>query len=277
MCDRSLRGSWQDAPIHALPLQTGVTLSYRDSGDPTSPLAVVLLPGLGDSCRSWDLVTSRLPTSVRVLAISQRGHGDSDKPKSGYGVTDFEADLGAFVDALALPRVVLVGHSSASLVVRRFAINHPDRVAGIVLEGSFLTLGPIPDEVRATFATLEDPLTREFVRDFAAGTFHRPPAQQFLESILDDTLEVPARVWREIFASLVDYDDASELPTLQTPTLIIWGDRDTIISRDATDALARSIASSTLLVYEGVGHTPHWEDPDRFARDLAVFVDKCGR
>ena len=261
-----------------LRLSTGVTLSYRASGDARSTVALVLLPGLGDSWRSWDLVTARLPGSIQTLAISQRGHGDSDKPLVGFTVSDFEADLDAFLGALAVPRVVVVGHSSASLVARRFAERHPDRVAGIVLEGSFVHIGDrAPLEVRAKFAALRDPLTREFVRDFAGGTYERPPAKEFLDVMLDENLKAPARVWRETFASLLDYDDTSELPTLRTPTLIIWGDRDTIIDRVATDTLARSISSSRLLVYEGVGHSPHWEDPDRFARDLAVFVEECGR
>jgi len=266
------RSQVQVAPT-TLRLPSGVTISYRASGDASSPFAVVLLPGLSDSWRSWDLVTARLPASIRVFAISQRGHGDSDKPDSGYGITDFEADLGAFVDALALKRVVVVGHSSASLVARHFAVNHPDRVAGVVLEGSFVRLGDrLPTEVRAKFAALRDPLTREFVREFAGGTYQHPPPKEFLDVMLDENLKVPAHVWRETFASLVDYDDTGELATLHAPTLIIWGDQDAIIDRDMTDALSRSISSSSLLVYEGIGHTPHWEVPDRFARDLADFA-----
>jgi non-heme chloroperoxidase len=264
------------SPPTRLRLPSGVTISYRASGDTRSPLAVILLPGLSDSWRSWDLITPRLPTSIRVLAISQRGHGDSDRPESGYAVADFEADLNAFVDALGLERVIVVGHSSASLVARRFAVRHPDRVAGIVLVGSFVRLGDrLPAEVRARFAALRDPLTREFVRDFAGGTFHHPPAKEFLELMLDENLKVPAHVWRETFASLVDYDDTDELSTIHTPTLIIWGDQDAIIDRDATDALARSIPSSRVLVYDAVGHSPHWEVPDRFASDLADFFERC--
>lgn len=272
----TLSGTPMSLAPATLRLSTGVTLSYRAAGDVHSTLAVVLLPGLSDSWRSWDLVTRRLPMSVRTLAISQRGHGDSDKPLSGYAVSDFEVDLGAFLDALALSRVVLVGHSSASLIARGFALKHPERVAGIVLEGSPVKLGDrVPLEVRAKFDSLRDPLTMEFVREFTGGTYHRPPPNEFLEVMLDENLKVPARVWRETFAAILDYDDSRDLATLHTPTLIIWGDRDPIIDRDMTDTLARSLPSSKLLVYEGIGHTPHWEDPDRFATDLASFVDRC--
>ncbi len=93
--------------------------------------------------------------------------------------------------------------------------------------------------------------------------------------MVDESLKAPARVWRERCASLVEYDDSRELPALVTPTLIVWGDRDAIIDRAATEALERSIQSSKLLAYRDVGHTPHWEAPERFARDVAAFVEQC--
>ena len=83
-------------------------------------------------------------------------------------------------------------------------------------------------------------------------------------------------VWRETFASLLSYDDSDEVPRLDVKTLVMWGDRDAIIDRTATIALAQSIRDSKLVVYEGIGHTPHWEDPARFAHDVAAFVQARG-
>lgn len=257
-------------------LSTQMTLSLVDLGDRQSSDVLILLPGLSDSWRSYELVLPHLPSSFRTIAISQRGHGDSDKPQTKYAVGDFEADLEALMDAVGVRRAVIAGHSSASIVARRFALNHPERVAGLILEGSFVSLaGLVPVEVKARFASLTDPLPREFVRDFTAGTFVRSPPPHFVDAMVDESLKVPARVWREHFASLIEYDDSRELPALTTPTLIVWGDRDGLIDGRATEALARSIPSSKLLAYGNVGHTPHWEDPARFARDVAAFVEHC--
>jgi pimeloyl-ACP methyl ester carboxylesterase len=259
-------------------LSNQLTLSFVDVGERRAKDALILLPGMSDSWRSYELVLSRLPSSIRTIAISQRGHGDSDKPPSNYAVRDFEADLVALLDVLGLRRVVVAGHSSASMVARRFALDHPERTAGLVLEGSFVALaGLVGGDVEARFAALTDPMPREFVRNFAAGTFARPPPAVFVDAMVDESLKVPARVWRETFASLAAYNDSRELAALRTPTLIVWGNRDAIINRDATDTLARSIQSSELLVYDDVGHTPHWEDPQRFSRDVAAFVERCGR
>jgi non-heme chloroperoxidase len=262
------------APIKVA-LSTQVALSLVDLGDRRSSSVLVLLPGLSDSWRSYEAVLPHLPRSIRTIAISQRGHGDSDKPQTHYSIRDFAADLQGILDALGVRRAVVAGHSSASIVARRFALDHPERVAGLVLEGSFLHLVGVPDEVKRTLAALTDPIAREFVRDFNAGTFVHPPAAAFVDAMVDESLKAPARVWRESFASLLEYDDARELPALAAPTLIVWGDRDGIIDRRATEALARSIPSSKLLAYGNVGHTPHWEAPERFARDVAAFVEQC--
>src|SRR5262245_45198452 len=127
------------APIsRTVQLAPQVHLSYVDVGDARSTDVLVLLPGLSDSWRRWEPVFPHLPTSLRVIAVSQRGHGDSAKPDSGYSIRDYAADLDALLDALHLTRVVVSGHSSAALVARRFALDHRERVAGLVLEGSFV-------------------------------------------------------------------------------------------------------------------------------------------
>jgi pimeloyl-ACP methyl ester carboxylesterase len=159
-------------------LATNVQLSYVDVGDPQSKDVLVLLPGLSDSWRSWESVLPRLPASLRVIAVSQRGHGESDKPDAGYSVRDYAGDLDALLDAVKLMRVVVAGHSSASLVARRVALDHRERVAGVVLEGSFVRLaGPALQAAGRRFAALADPIDPTFVRDFAAGTFARPVDQ----------------------------------------------------------------------------------------------------
>jgi non-heme chloroperoxidase len=258
-------------------LATRVRVSYVDVGDPHSKDILVLLPGLSDSWRSWERVLPHVPTSLRVIAVSQRGHGDSDKPDAEYSVADYAADFGALLDALGLSRVVVAGHSSASVVARRYALDHRQRVAGLVLEGSFVRLaGPAVEATGRRFVALDDPLDAAFVRDFTAGTLARPIDEAFVDAMVAESLKVPARVWRGTFRSLLAYDDSAELAKLDVPTLIAWGDRDAIIDRATTDDLVRAIHSSTLVRYDGVGHTPHWEAPEQFARDLTGFAIDCG-
>ena len=205
-------------------LATHVSLAYVDVG-PRSSDVLVLLPGLSDSWRSYELVLPHLASTFRTIAVSQRGHGDSDKPESGYTVRDFAADLNALLDALAIRRAVIAGHSSASIVARRFALDHPEMVAGLVLEGSFVKLGQGAARFGARVASLEDPISHEFARDFASATFGRPVSKEFLDAMIEESLKAPARVWRETFASLLDYDDSAEAAKLDVRTLVVWGTR----------------------------------------------------
>lgn len=260
-------------------LQNHVTLSYLDQGHGAGP-AIVLLPGLTDSWRSYERVLPLLPKSIRVIAVSLRGHGDSDKPERGYQARDFAGDVRALLDALGIAGGVVVGHSSAGLVAQRLAIDDPERIIGLVLESSFTTLRgreDLREMVLSTMTSLRDPIDPAFVSRFQRATVLHPVPEPFLDAMVQESLKVPARVWREAFNGLLLEDYTPELGQIRTPTLLIWGDGDSIIDRQLEQALQSGIAGSQLVVYSGVGHTPHWEDPARFAADLVTFVTSVHR
>jgi non-heme chloroperoxidase len=260
-------------------LPDGLALSYVDQGDRSAP-AVLLLHGLADSWRSFARVLPHMPRTVRSIALSQRGHGDSDKPEGGYRARDFASDAAAFLDRLNVARCVIVGHSSHGLVAQRLAIDGSDRVVGIVLESSFPTLrGNDKAEmfVNSTIPTIRDPVGVDFIRAFQAGTFVKPVPQTFVDFVAGDTLKVPARVWRAGFEGLFQEDLTNELSAVKVPTLLIWGDQDALVTRAQQDQLVTGIRDAKLIVYEGVGHSPHWEEPSRFAADLSAFVGWLGR
>ena len=265
----------EDFAERSVALSTGVTLRYVEHG-PTSGVPVILLHGVTDSWRSFEPVLRRLPTTVRAFAITQRGHGDSDRPDSGYRYVDMSDDLGAFMDAMRLPSAVIVGHSMGSMVAQRFAIDHPDRVAGLVLAGAFATLQDHPaitDFVNTTIAGITDPIDRQMVREFQTSTLARAIPPAMLDTAVNESLKVPARVWRQTFRGFLDTPDFSdELGAVSAPTLIVWGDRDSYATRSDQDRLIDALPHARLLTYEGTGHALHWEDPDRFASDLAEFV-----
>ena len=117
-------------------LASGVRLPYVEQGD-SDGVPVVLLHGVTDSLRSWEPVLPYLPSSIRAFAVTQRGHGDADRPAAGYHPRDFAADVVAFLDAVGIERAVLAGHSMSSYIAERVASEHPERVLGVVLVGGF--------------------------------------------------------------------------------------------------------------------------------------------
>jgi pimeloyl-ACP methyl ester carboxylesterase len=265
--------------VSRITLASGLTLSYARQGDAVEP-AVLLLPGPTDAWPSYQPVLDHLPRETHAVAVSQRGHGDSDKPESGYGVEDFAADVVPLLDALGIAQAVLAGHSGSCLVARRVALDQPDRVAGLFLESSPTTLRDDPKlagALESVLTELEDPITPDFARSFLAQTSSVDIRPELIDLLVDELLKVPARVWRETFSGLLAYDDLSELERIEAPTLLVWGDADAVVPREMQDHLARSIPDADLLVYPGVGHTPRWEDPLRFGSDLTSFTRQVAR
>lgn len=259
-------------------LPGGLTLSYAEQGDAAGP-ALLLLPGPTDSWRSYAPVLPSLPPSIRAVAVSPRGHGDSDKPATGYHLEDLAGDVVPLLDALRIERAVLAGHSGSCLVARRVAIDHPERVAGLVLEASPTTLRGDPaltQLVTTVVSQLADPIDREFAASFVRDTASSALPQPLLEGLVDELLTVPARAWHEMFASLLTYDDTLQLARISAPTLLIWGDADRLVPRQMQEQLVAALPGARLVVYPGTGHTPRWEQPARFADDVAAFVDRAG-
>jgi pimeloyl-ACP methyl ester carboxylesterase len=256
-------------------LPTGVRLNYVERGD-RGGTPVVLLHGYTDSRRSYDLLLPLLPSSVHVFAVSHRGHGDSSKPDTGYLPSDFAADLAAFLDAMKIESAVIVGHSMGSTVAQRFAIDYPSRTRALVLEGAFLPAAR-NEAVREFFQMVRvfaDPVDPRVVREFQQSTLARPVPPDFFETIVSESLKVPAHVWKAALEPYTTVDFSDQLRKLSVPTLLIWGDRDGFTLRAEQDALNRAIAGSRLTTYAGTGHCPHWEEPERFVTDLIAFVNR---
>ena len=207
------------------------------------------------------------------MAIDQRGHGAADTPKTGYALTQFADDVVAFMDAMGLSSAVLLGSSSGGYVAQQVAVANPSRVAGLVLVGSPRTLQGRPsfaDEVEQ----LSDPVDAAWVRQSLTWfpRFHRVP-ESYIEDRVQDGARMPARVWRETFSGLCNATPPTDTGTISCPTLVIWGDRDELLTREQEEVLAGAIPRSRLVVYEKTGHLVLWEQPERLARDVTSFVD----
>ena len=90
-------------------------------------------------------------------------------------------------------------------------------------------------------------------------------------------MKVPSRVWKAALEPYRSTDFSAQLTTIRVPTLLVWGDRDAFTGRAEQDGLTQSIAGSRLAIYAGAGHSPHWEEPQRFADEIAAFVATTAR
>ena len=124
-------------------LANGLRLSYAEQGT-NQGTPIILLHGIADSWRIFEPLLAELPESVHVYALSQRGHGDSDRPATGYRTRDFVEDLLLFMDALQIQKAIIIGASSGGFVARSFSATHPQRSAGLILLGLPASLAARP-------------------------------------------------------------------------------------------------------------------------------------
>jgi pimeloyl-ACP methyl ester carboxylesterase len=238
---------------------------------------VVFLHGVTDSWRSFEPVLAELPDGIRAFALTQRGHGDADRPETGYRPQDFASDVDAFMDALQLDQAVVVGHSMGGSVAQRMALDYPERLLGLVLAGALVAWQDQPDVadlIQYVGSELRDPVEPGFVAEFQQSTLAQPVPPAFFDTAVRESLKLPARVWRGAFLEgVAGADHTGLLAGIRAPTLLLCGDRDTF-ARSGQEALAEAIPGSRLVTYSRAGHALHWEEPGRFAADIAAFVHR---
>ena len=263
--------------LDTVTLANGVTLEYAERGHGNGQV-VIFLHGYTDSWFSYSRVLELLPARYHGYALTQRGHGGSDKPLTGYETSDFAADVVAFMDHFGIREAAIVGHSMGSVIAQRVAIDDPDRVSELVLVGSTpYSANEVVLGLLDFVLTLEDPIDPVFVRDFQVSTTFGFVPEDFLDTVVGESLKVPARVWKAALSGLTAEDTRDELDRITAPTLIVYGDQDTVFPLSDQHTLDAGIPDSTLLIYPQTGHGVHWEQPERFTADLVAFLQAPGR
>lgn len=261
-----------DVDVRTADLASGVTMPYAEAGNSAGE-PVVFVHAYVESWRYFEVVLGLLPASIHGYAPTQRGHGDADKPADGYLPEDFADDIVGFMDALAIDRAVLVGSSSGGLVSQIVASTHPARVSALVLISSPAFLGdkPAVAEMWQVLSSLEDPVDRGFVEQFVRSTSPDSVPDDFVDTLVEESLKVPAHVWKQTMRGLIDADVRANLGRITAPTLLIAGDDDALVGGDQ-QVLLDALPVSRLDLYQGVGHGAHLARPERVVRDIAGFL-----
>src|SRR5688572_851881 len=262
-------------PRHSeVQLRTGVRLHYVEQGNAKGP-TVILLHGYSDSWVSWGQVLPLIDQKYHVYVPDLRGHGESDRPASGYSFPDFAGDIIAFMDAKGIKKATIVGHSMGSFVAQHVVTMAPARVEKLVLVGSAPSVshGEV-SQLQIEVNALTDPVPVKFVTEFQKSVVTRPIPDEFMDRVVQESMKLPARVWRDTMAGMLAKNSTVRLSNIKAPTLIIWGDRETVFPKRADQELLRKgIPNARLKVYQGTGHCPNWEEPARFVKDLLKFVE----
>jgi pimeloyl-ACP methyl ester carboxylesterase len=263
----------------------GLRLHYRTWGRPERP-AVVCLHGGAHTLAVWRDLAARLAADWFVVALDQRGHGESDwSPEKRYGRDDFVGDLVALVDRFGFDRVAFVGHSMGGNNGLRFTVRHPERVRRLVIADVGPTVGARYGDRPATdiaVPPVKDSLDA-FIDEAARRNPRRPRA--FYERILTPNLrQLPDGWWTwkhdpgflKINEDYVDPTLLAErwgsLPGVQQPVLLIRGERSTILSAEVAERMMAALPNARFHCLPNIGHNVHLDVPDALAALVLPFL-----
>jgi len=257
---------------------------------------LLLLHGWPEFWLTWEPVMMRLADRFALIAPDLRGFGDSDKPDGPYGPDQHAADMLALMDALGVARCGVVGHDVGGAVLQPLARTAPQRIAGLFFfDFVYPGIGPrmaAPDRLnhiwyqsfhqtemapRLVGATRES--CRLYIEHFLKSWSHRNDAfddalDAFTDNFLKDgNLAGGFAHYRAAHAARVKMmkGEAPSLPPITVKTCIRWAEHDPLFPYTWTDRLGETFADLDLKMFEGVGHFPHREAPDRASEEIAAF------
>jgi non-heme chloroperoxidase len=259
----------------------GLKLHVREWGEPQG-LAIFFIHGWSQNHLCWThQFDSNLADEFRLVAIDNRGHGMSDKPLEAEHYTDarlWADDIAAVVSSLDLERPVFVGWSYGGFIISDYVRAHgADSIAGINYVAGALMLNENLDNIGPGFidnvegATAPDlPTNISAMRSFVRACTAQPMSEEDWETALCFNIVVPPQVRLALVSRQIDSDDV--LSEMAIPVLLTHGDQDTVVLPSMAQHVLEVCPTAEASWYEGVGHAPFLEDPERFNRELTDFT-----
>ena len=251
---------------------------------PGAPPDTLLLHGIGNYGRYWDLFAGAVAGRLRLVAPDARGHGESRKPDTGYAPVDFVGDAVAVMDALRIERALVVGHSMGGLHAAAVALAHPERVGALVL----VDVGPRePDapriaQSRARRLSLERP--DRFGTDADALAYLRETSPGYGDAVYENRMrwlfdrDERGLVWRSArhaLRQILDTADGeavwSRVTAVACPVLVVRGTRSPAFTHGAAARLVGSLRDAALVELDAA-HNVALDRPDELAGAVVRFA-----
>jgi pimeloyl-ACP methyl ester carboxylesterase len=269
----------------------GTSMNYVDFGSGGEEPAV-LVHGLGGQWQNWLENIPRLALDRRVVAMDLPGFGLTPEPNDDEGISipRYGQYVNALCDELGLGKVELVGNSMGGYIAAEVAIQFPERVGRLVLVSAagissaetlrapILTIGRVATALATnTIARYRQLAARPITRHFSLALVARYPRLLKPDFAYEGFFKGAGKPgFDDALRASLDYDFRDRLPEVKVPTLIVWGEKDSIIPVRDADEFERLIEDSRKLVMRDTGHIPMAERPVAFNDVLVEFLAETG-
>jgi pimeloyl-ACP methyl ester carboxylesterase len=271
----------------------GTPVNYVDVGTDTGDEEpVVLVHGLGGQWQNWLENIPRLALDRRVVAMDLPGFGLTPEPSDGEKMTipRYGEYVNELCDKLGLGQIELVGNSMGGYIAAEVAIQFPERVerlalvsaAGIssaeTLEAPILTFGRVATAIATNTASRFRQLAaRPVTRHCSLALVARHPRLLKPDLVYEGFMKGAGKPgFDEALRASLDYDFRERLPEVKVPTLIVWGEKDSIIPVNDAQEFERLIPDSRKVVMQDTGHVSMAERPETFNDLMMEFLAERG-
>lgn len=257
----------------------GSRLFYEETGQ-GPPL--VLLHGLGGNAREWDLQVPAFSARYRVIVPELRGHGRSDLPTTPkYTPFDHARDVVGLLDTLGIPKAWVLGISAGGFVTLALALEHPDRLHGVIL----VATAPHSDKFTIAVATgwaeaFKSGGIEAYLDRLMKDIFYPDYLLDHLDELDGFRESQKGRDFRGIAPSAtanVEFDVRGRIGKIRLPALVIHGLDDRVVDATHARILRQSILGSEMRLYPHTGHMLIIERPKEFNEVVLDFLDREGR
>lgn len=257
----------------------GRKIFYRESG--SGEIALVCLHGISSNSRSWQRQLERLAGSerYRVIAWDAPGYGQSDDPPDNLPMDWYAGQLAGLLDALQLPRAVIVGLSMGGVLAQEFYHQHPERCLALVLSDTNTGGGARPPAERQArlegrLKALAELSLEEMARQRAPNLLSPGAAPALVAEVEVMIRELHPAGYRAMVLALDAADTRAVLPVVAVPALVMWGEHDRVTPRPEAEVLRTGIPGAAFEIIPGAGHLSNLEQPDAFNRAVTAFLDR---
>ncbi len=247
----------------------GNQLFYDERG---SGEAVLFHHGYTGSHDAYDDVVPHLAGKYRAIRMDGRGAGDSTRDATGHSIEQYAADVIGMADYLGLDKFTYVGHSMGGVIGYELGLSYADRLNKLVLVAPAPADGVnVPPEYRARAKELHHSKNIDRLMFEAMITTARPRSRELVEARQRRGLSVSDAHHEESWQALVDYHKGDRLGEIKTPTLMVVGAADGLLTSNLTDF--PRLGNATLHVFSRVSHGIPYEIPDEFAAVVLDFLE----
>lgn len=231
---------------------------------------IIFSHGWLDDCSVWNSQIELFARNHTVILYDHRGHGKSDKPRGDYSVRALSSDLHSLIQMLKFEKVTLVGFSLGGMAALMLTLQHPAKVAKLVLVG---TTAKMKVSIYILYTLRYILPYRTFARIVSRIKIYKP-SQEIIKDNMSRAMEVPKHAAYKCLAEFTrNYDIRNRVSEIKVPTLIIVGAKDRT-NLKASVRLNREIEGSTLRVISDIGHSVMIEKPEEFNQLVRQFIDE---